>query len=144
VALYIGKRKTSSPQGVRIPLSWLKWVQKMGYAEGSSALDWLREAIYLSAPITHPEGNRRYGDLLLTVESNRLEQLSYYEPLCAECGDTRKFIVYEGCFGCDGKCEIAFCRKAKRQEWPCQHCAAIDKREPFRQNGGMNKRKSRR
>lgn len=143
MALYIGKRK-SNPQEVSIPLKLLKWVQSMGYAEGSSALDWLREAVYLSAPITHPEGNRRYGDLLLTVESNKLKRLRYYEPLCAECGDTKKFIVYEACMGCSGKCEISLCKHSKRQEWPCQSCASIDKRGSFRQNGGNNRHQARR
>jgi hypothetical protein len=119
----------------------------MGYAEGSAALTWLREAIYLSAPITHRVGNRRYGDLLLRVEHEKLKELSIYEPDCVECDDTRKFIAYEPCMSCDdSNCEMALCRNAKRREWPCPTCTGtVDKREAILHNRGKRKHsKSRR
>lgn len=109
----------------------------MDLQDGSDALTWLREAVYLSAPITHPDGNRRYGDLLLTVANNRLESLNFYEPDCTSCNDTRKFIAYEACLSCNGHCEISECDNSHRREWPCPDCRGIDKRAAFQQNGNM-------
>ena len=112
----------------------------MELQDGSDALTWLREAVYLSAPITHPDGNRRYGDLLLTVIRNRLESLSFYEPDCTSCNDTRKFIAYEACISCNGHCEISECENSHRREWPCPDCRPVDKRDSFKQNGNMSSR----
>ena len=114
----------------------------MGYAERES-LSWLREAVYYSAPITHLEGNRRYGDLLLTIKRNRLEDLAIFEPNCSECQDTKKFVVYEQCANCTGQCDMELCSGSTVREWPCQSCA-IDKPEPVRDNRSMNRGKARR
>lgn len=144
MALYIGKRKRKPNQqpGVSIPLKLLSWVRDMGLQDGSDALTWLREAVYLSAPITHPDGNRRYGDLLLTVTDDRLKALNFYEPDCNSCHDTRKFVVYEACMSCNGHCEQSECDNSHRREWPCPDCRDVDKRASSRQNGNVqNKRR---
>ena len=141
MALFIGKRKPQQQnQGISIPLKLLGWVRDMDLNDGSDALTWLREAVYLSAPITHPDGNRRYGDLLLTVTDNQLESLSFYVPDCTSCSDTRKFIVYEACMSCNGQCEISECSNSHRREWPCPDCRNIDKREAVMQNGNVYNR----
>lgn len=122
MVLYIGKRTRPKIENeVSIPLSLVKWVENMGYAD-EDALAWLREAVYCSAPITHAEGNRRYGDLLLTVEDNKLVDLAVYQPVCKECEDTKKFAVYEHCPSCQGNCNVELCSKSEVREWPCQYC----------------------
>jgi len=126
VALFIenGKKATSKPrpEGFGIPMRLVRWVRDHEYADEDASL-WLLRAMYESAPITHPEGNRRYGDLLLTVSDNRLVDLAVYEPQCASCNDTRRFIAYDP----DGT----------PRSWPCPDCR-VDKRQGRAENRTSN------
>ena len=150
MGLYIGKRtENQQSDGVSIPLSLVSWVRNNGYAD-EDALEWLREAVYYSAPITHPEGNRRYGDLLLTVKDNHLHDLSVFEPDCRECNDTKVFTAYENCPSCPGDCDVEMCSQSVVREWPCPNCSSgnSDKRrkkrkpnqKPRRYSNGKAKR----
>mgnify|MGYP000739160602 CR=1 FL=1 len=55
----------------------------------------LRSAARSSAIVTHPEGNRRYYDLVLDIEDNVLYSVSKYTG-------SRPQAVHNGCFDCGG------------------------------------------
>ena len=122
MALYIENETESSqpnkrPNGLGIPIRLVRWVRDYGYAD-DDALLWLKNAARNSAPITHPEGNRRFDSLLLTIEDNKLIDLAVYEPTCIECGDTGRFIAHDP----DGTA----------RSWPCPACQ-VDKRKNAKQ-----------
>lgn len=118
MALFTGADKNSRPDATGVPLRLIRWIADHGYASEENAYKWLRGAIYESAPVTHPEGNRRYEDLLLTVEDGCLTDLAVFEPKCHACNDTGRFIAHDP----DGT----------RRTWPCPECR-VDKRQRRRQ-----------
>jgi len=137
VALFTGQTTQTQPdQGIALRL--VSWVRDHGFAEGGDAYPWLREALFCSAPITHPEGNRRFEDLIMRVEDGVLSDLSVFEPKCTVCNDTKRFTQIEACDGCHTACNIEECDKAVRRSWPCPECK-VDERVPHRHNGRRNK-----
>lgn len=121
MALFIesgtGSQKNKRPNGLGIPMRLVRWVKDYGYAD-DNAFDWLKNAAENSAPCTHPEGNRRFDDLLLTIVDNKVVDLAVYEPKCKECADTGRFIAHDP----DGTART----------WPCPACR-VDKRKQRRQ-----------
>lgn len=116
MALYIDndKARARAAPDYRIPVRLLRWIERHGYAEAHTALTFLTHAAKHSAPVTHPEGNKRFDDLLLTIERGRIEDLSVYEANCNTCHDTKVFIAYDP----DGT----------ERRWPCPDCGHVDKR----------------
>lgn len=120
MALYIESGTESNPQrpdGVGIPLRLVRWVKDYGYAD-KNAYAWLRNAVLSSAPCSHPEGNRRFDDLLLTIHDGTVQDLAVYEPQCKECNDSGRFVAHDP----DGTA----------RSWPCPACR-VDKRKGDRQ-----------
>ena len=109
MALFIenGTAPNKRPNGLGVPLRLVRWVKDYGYAQ-DDALEWLRNAALNSAPCSHPEGNRRYDDLLLTIEDNKVVDLAVYAPQCTECNDTGRFVAHDP----DGTA----------RSWPCPAC----------------------
>jgi len=122
VALYTDSDK-ARPRAIpdyQIPVRLLRWIEYHGYAGALESLAFLTHAAKHSAPVTHPEGNKRFGDLLLTIKRGRIEDLSVYEPDCNTCNDMRVFIAYDP----DGT----------ERRWPCPDCGQIDKRRTKHHN----------
>ena len=112
MALYIGNAKKS--EGSSLPLKLIRCIVDHNYASSDHAAAFLSRAVKLAAPITHPEGNKRYDDLLLTIEDGRLIDLAAYEPDCVSCNDTKTFIAHDP----DGT----------ERRWPCPDCRPVGKR----------------
>lgn len=117
MALYIGNAKKNEG-GNSLPLKFIRWVIDHNYAPATEAAKFLSRAMKLAAPITHPEGNKRFNDLLLTIEGGRLVDLAAYEPDCKSCNDTKVFIAHDP----DGT----------ERRWPCPDCRRVDKRRRHR------------
>lgn len=111
MALYIGNANKSEA----LPLRLIRWVIDHGYAHADEAAKYLSTAVKLAAPITHPEGNKRFDDLLLTIKDGKLIDLAAYEPDCRACNDTKVFIAHDP----DGT----------ERRWPCPDCRSVDKRK---------------
>lgn len=108
---------TPSGRGFLIPLDIILKARKEGYG-----LSRLQEMVRLSARCTHPEGNRRFEDVVFMVVGKRVVSFiklapevpqqkhdvaepeviyqSYYR--CNTCHDTRKVQVFDPCDYCDG------------------------------------------
>jgi hypothetical protein len=117
VALFIDNENKSGAKS--LPLKLIRWVIDHNYASSKTAVAFLSRAVKLAAPITHPEGNKRYDDLLLTIDDGKLVDLAAYEPDCSACNDTKVFIAHDP----DGT----------ERRWPCPDCRQIDKRRQRRQ-----------
>lgn len=114
MALYIDRTTRPTERAAfEIPIRLLRWIERHGYAEFDGALAFLSHAAKHAAPITHPEGNKRFNDLLLTITDGRIEDLSVYESDCSECNDLKVFIAYDP----DGT----------ERRWPCPKCRPFDK-----------------
>ena len=129
MALYIDNAKERARPGpdYRIPVRLLRWIEYHGYAEAHTALTFLTNAATHAAPVTHPEGNKRFNDLLLTIERGRIEDLSVYEPDCHTCNDMKVFIAYDP----DGT----------ERRWPCPDCKRVDKRRAQPHTGNAQSRR---
>ncbi len=136
MALYIGKNRNKGSNvadRTKIPVKFHRTVQAFGLSGELTPHQWLSRALYLSAPITHPEGNRRFQDVIMDVQDNRLVSLTVFEPDCESCSDTGVFVAIDE----DGT----------RNEWPCPDCN-FDKRGQTRESkmnrqGGNNVTKQR-
>jgi|Cruoilmetagenom7_1024161.scaffolds.fasta_scaffold01557_17 hypothetical protein len=109
-----------------IPVRLLRWIEHHGYADARESLAFLTHAAKHAAPVTHPEGNKRFNDLLLTIDGRRIEDLSVFEPNCATCNDMKVFVAYDP----DGT----------ERRWPCPDCR-IDKRKADKHNRRLQPRR---
>ena len=81
----------------------------------------LLDMLEQSAVITHPRGNRRYEDWVLSFSRGVLHNVHLIR--CGECDDKRRVQVWNECPDCHGKgCEA--CRGKGRiiGYIPCQKC----------------------
>jgi hypothetical protein len=95
VVLYIENGKQEGKKSSIVPLRLLRWVTRLGYATENDALEFLTYAMDNSAPYTHARGNRRFNDLLLTIENGALTNLSVLKVNCVACNDTKTFKAFE-------------------------------------------------
>jgi len=105
----------------------LRWIAYNGYAEARESLAFLTHAAKHSAPVTHPEGNKRFNDLLLTMDGKRIEDLAVFEFECETCKDLKVFIAYDP----DGT----------ERRWPCPDCGQVDKRRSKAQTTRIQSRR---
>ena len=96
-------------------------------------LERLQEVVRLSIRCTHPEGNRRYEDLifkvvgnrvtLILIEGKKLELEAEVVFKCVTCKDTGRVRVFDQCEHCDGtgcpKCDQGLIPSSI----PCPTCA---------------------
>jgi len=79
----------------------------------------LTKAVANSARITHPKGNRRYDDLIFTVENNLVTSVHLIQ--CDTCNDHKKIIAYDDCATCDGM-SCRTCPGQIKRTWACPDC----------------------
>lgn len=83
--------------------------------EAGIGIERLQNMVRLSARCTHPDGNRRYEDMIFMVQGRRvtsvtvLPTLKLVEPVepaahyqCQTCQDKNKVQVFDQCEHCDG------------------------------------------
>lgn len=95
----------------------------------------LAEMAKLSAIVTHPMGNRRFGDWVLQLNENKLESLARYEfttqtdPNCPDCRGRGTVNVSEECSLCDGSgCQACNGMGFATRAIPCQGPRCVARR----------------
>lgn len=117
-------KKQRPKLSVDVPAHVVKKAVLLGLVDDrSEVVDKIQELLWVAAPITHPNANKRYEDWLFTVRKGSVTSIHHIK--CGVCEDRKRVVVFDECTTCYGagcpKCNGSGDRKGMI---PCPECAA--------------------
>ena len=107
-----------------VPNAVLYQAQRLG-VDGDNADELRKEIcrmILNSAPVTHPQGNRRYDDWIFYVHENVVKRVHLIK--CQTCDDRKRIEVQDECERCAGtSCMFCHNKGYVVNMIPCPSCA---------------------